>query len=163
MFSDFARPRPSCRTPSGLPHVRSRSAFTLIEVMIAATVMALAITTSITTMQSGFAALDSARKITLAGQIMQSELEKIRLEDWTRVSGYTGSANITAAATGTFATSAAILRSFTITRQVSEVHTDMLRITLTTQWRTHDGRDASRSYTTYYGKNGLYDYFYNSY
>lgn len=39
--------------------------------MVASTVMALAITTAITTMQQAFLALDSARNITLAGQILQ--------------------------------------------------------------------------------------------
>ena len=48
-----------------------RGGFTIVEVMAAAVVMALAITTSITTLQRGFLALDSARNLTMAGQILQ--------------------------------------------------------------------------------------------
>lgn len=142
---------------------RSPAAFTLLEVMIAATILALAITTSITTLQRGFAALDSARKITLAGQLMQSELEKLRLEDWSRVSAYPATQDITGTIEAAFSASAAITHSFRLTRRVDDIHDGMKQITLTTTWTTHDGRPVARSYSTYYGRNGLYDYFYNSF
>jgi hypothetical protein len=38
----------------------------------------------------------------------------------------------------------------------------MRRIKLTVTWRNYDGRYLSRSYTAYYGQNGLYDYYFNS-
>jgi Tfp pilus assembly protein PilV len=139
------------------------SGYTILETMFGATVMVLAITTSITTMQRAFLALDCARKITLAGQIMQGEFEKMRLEDWSVITGYPSSADVTASAKANFSTSSAIINTFTINRTVSDVHTDMKLITLTTTWKGYDGRVHSRSYSTYYGKNGLYDYFYNSY
>lgn len=142
---------------------RSQRGFTILEVMLAAFVMVLAITTSIIAMQRAFCGLDIARKITLAGQVMQSELEKIRLEDWAAIAAYPASTDITAAAAASFGASGAIANSFTLNRAVADVHTDMRQITLTTTWRTIDGRSMSRSYTTYYGRNGLYDYFYNSY
>lgn len=53
--------------------------------MFAAGVMALTITTSITTMQSALLALDSARNITIAGQIIQGELERMRRKNWAEV------------------------------------------------------------------------------
>jgi Tfp pilus assembly protein PilV len=139
-----------------------RRGFTIAEVMIAAGVMALAITTSITTMQRAFLALDSARNITLAGQIMQSEFEKIRLKDWTTVSTYPA-AETTLTIDPAFTSDPAIGNRFTLTRTVTEVHTDMKEITLTISWRGYDARPLSRYYKTYYGKNGLYDFFYNSY
>ena len=130
--------------------------------MMAAAIMSLAIATSITTMQRAFLALDTARNVTLAGQIMQSELEKMRLKDWTTVSGYdTGPTTLTIDTS--FTSNAAIGSRFTLTRQVATVHTDMRQITFTVSWHSYDARALSRSYTTYYGKNGLYDYFYNSY
>ncbi len=140
---------------------RGPRAFTIVEVMIAAGVMALVITSSITTMQSAFLALDSARNITSAGQIMQSELEKMRLKDWTTVSAY--AAGPTAVTIdSSFTSNPAIGSRFTLTRTVADVHTDMKSITLTIAWKSYDGRPFSRSYQTYYGRNGLYDYFYNS-
>src|SRR5690606_20485777 len=59
--------------------------FTVVEVMIAAFVMVFGITSAILVMQSGFRALDTARKTTLASQIMQSEMERIRMLSWSRI------------------------------------------------------------------------------
>jgi Tfp pilus assembly protein PilV len=153
------KPAPLAEHPGSRRPARG---FTIAEVMFAAAVMALAITTAITTMQSAFLALDSARNITLAGQIMQSELERMRLKDWPTVSGYPAGPSALTIDTS-FTGSATINERFTLSRSVAEVHADMKQITMTIVWRGYDGREQSRSYTTYYGKNGLYDFFYNSY
>jgi type II secretory pathway pseudopilin PulG len=154
---------PCRRLSSQRSGYKSSSGFTILEVAFAGAVLALAITTSLTAMQRAFGALDTARKITLAGQIMQSQLERMRLENWATIASYTGTTDITGTIESNFASSAAITRTFTLSRTVSEVHTGMKQIVLTTTWTTHDGRALSRSYTTYYGKHGLYDYFYNSF
>jgi hypothetical protein len=130
--------------------------------MVAAGVMAIVLASSVTTMQSAFLALDAARNVTSAGQIMQSEFEKMRLKDWATISAYTaGPVEVTI--DSSFTSNPAIGNRFTLTRSVAEVHTDMKSITLTIAWKSYDGRPYSRSYQTYYGRNGLYDYFYNSY
>ena len=135
---------------------------------MAATVMALAISTSILVMQRGFSSLDSSRCISYASQIMQSEMEKMRLTQW---------GNGTAAGNGTTGVTAypAILTTLTIDssftstgdvgsrmtlkRIAEDVHTGMIKVTLTISWTTSDMHTLSRSYITYYGKNGLYDFF----
>jgi Tfp pilus assembly protein PilV len=137
--------------------VRSKTGFTIAEVMMAAAVMALAITTAITTMQRGFIALDAARGTSYAAQIMQTEMEKIRLQNWTTVSAYSSSAT-TLTIDPSFTGNAYIGTRYTLTRTATTVHTDMLQITLTISWHTFDGRTETRSCSTYYGKNGLYDY-----
>ena len=141
---------------------RCRRAFTIAEVMIAAGVMALAITTSITTMQSAFLALDSARNVTLAGQIMQGEFEKMRLKDWNTIAAYPLSAT-TLTIDSAFTSNAAIGNRFTLKRSVRNLNDDLKEITLTINWSGYNGQSFSRFYKTYYGRNGLYDYFYNSY
>ena len=139
-----------------------RRGFTIAEVMVAASVMALAITTAITTMQSAFLALDSARNITLAGQMMQGEFEKMRLKDWATISTYAAGPT-TLTIDPTFTSNAAIGDRFTLQRTVADVNADIKQITLTITWNGYDARPHSRFYTTYYGRNGLYDFFYNSY
>ncbi len=139
-----------------------RRGFTIAEVMVAASVMALAISTAITTMQSAFLALDSARNITLAGQMMQGEFEKMRLKDWATISTYAAGPT-TLTIDPTFTSNAAIGHRFTLQRTVADVNADMKQITLTITWNGYDARPHSRFYTTYYGRNGLYDFFYNSY
>jgi Tfp pilus assembly protein PilV len=150
--------------PSGqsLPGRRARqSGFTIVEVMMAAIIMAFAITTSITTMQRGFLSLDTARNITIAGQIMQSEFEKMRLLPWTTVDAFAASTpNLTV--DSSFTSNTYIGNRFTMDRTVTLVRTGMKQITLTVSWRSYDGRTISRNYSSYYGQNGLYDYFYNS-
>src|SRR4051794_12592843 len=79
---------------------RHRAAgFTIFEVMAAAIVMAFAIATSITTLQRGYRTIDLARSTTIAGQILQSVMEDIRLQTWAQL----GAAE-TAAGTGVAAT-----------------------------------------------------------
>lgn len=141
---------------------RKAAGFTIVEVMMAAIVMAFAITTSITTMQRGFLAVDTARSITIAGQIMQSEFEKMRLVPWTTVDAYAINEDTPVTVDVSFTSNAFIGTRFTMTRRVTVVRTGMKQITLTSTWRSIDGRDISRSYSSYYGQNGLYDYFYNS-
>src|SRR5687767_1372146 len=63
-----------------------RGGFTIIEVTMATFVMAFGIATSIIALQTGFRALDVARDSTLASQIMQSEIERLRLWPWNNTS-----------------------------------------------------------------------------
>lgn len=144
------------------PHRGNRRGFTIFEVGLAAAVMAFAIASSITVMQRAFLALDTARTITYAAQIMQNELEKMRLLNWATVGAYSSTAT-NVAISSTF-TSTSIGTRFTgMTRTATPIRTGpnagMMEITLTVTWRTMDGRTLSRSQKTYYGQNGLYDYF----
>jgi hypothetical protein len=147
---------------------RKQEGFTILEIVIATFVLTLAIGTSLTVLGRGFASLDSARCFSTASQIMQSELEKMRLTQWgngTTVG--TGTSGVTAYPAGPtpltintnfFALGSAGTR-MSLTRTVADVHPGMLKITLTIEWDSHDGQALSRSYSTYYGKNGLYDFF----
>src|SRR4051812_26671475 len=141
---------------------RDRRAFTIFEVGIAAAVMAFAIATSITVMQRAFLALDTARNITYDAQIMQNELEKMRLLNWATVGAYSSSPTAVAISS-TFTSTSIGARFIGMTRTATTVHSGtnagMMKITLTVSWKSYDGRTLSRSYTTYYGQNGMYDYF----
>jgi Tfp pilus assembly protein PilV len=155
--------QPAPLSPSGRARRPRTAGFTIVEVMMAAMVMAFAITTSITTMQRGFLSLDTARNITIAGQIMQSEFEKMRLVPWTTVDAYDATgAEVDLAVDTSFSSNTFIGTRFTMTRRVDLIRSGMKQITLTVTWRSYDGRRISRSYSSYYGQNGLYDYFYNS-
>src|SRR5512133_1296296 len=114
-----------------------RGGFTIAEVMMAAAIMALAISTSITTMQRAFLALDSARNVTLASHIMQSELERMRLKSWDTINTYLSTpTNIALDASFTAATG----NRFSLTRTATNVRNGMKRITFTVTWRGYDGR-----------------------
>ena len=121
-------------------------------------VFALVLTTSITTMQRAFVNLDSARNLETACRILQCEMEKQRLLDWAQVSDNAYQPTVDAS----FTRNPAVAGRFSLTRTVAPVPNrsdKVLQITLTAAWRTFDGRLHQRTYTTYYGKDGLYAYF----
>lgn len=134
--------------------------------MVAGFVLTFAITTAITVMQRGFLSLDTARNITIAGQIMQSEFEKMRLRDWSVIGAYAVDTPTAVTVDASFTSNSFIGTRFGMVRTVTEIPTTtgigMRQVTLTVTWQNYDGRTVSRSYTSYYGQNGLYDYFYNS-
>jgi two-component system response regulator DevR len=136
-----------------------RGGFTLAEVMLAAVILAFGITTAITTLQRGLQAIDTARNYTYAAQLMQGELESLRLKNWTQLEQlqHAGPTTVTpdpAASSGRTA--------FTCVRTVNPLKADMKEILLISTWRGYDGRAHTARLITRYGKSGLYDYFYTA-
>ena len=60
----------------------AKRGFTLIEVMMATFVLVLIFLSTLAAIQQGFSMLDTARNTTLAGQVIQSEIEDLRLRPW---------------------------------------------------------------------------------
>ena len=150
--------------PSHTIHPRSRGrrhlgadGFTLVEVTCAAFVMLFAIASSVVAMQFGFRSIDMARGTTVASQILQSEIENVRLLAWEDIIllspqeelDYTGSVEEEIAK-----------RLIRVERTVQAVGgaTDMREITITATWKTTDGITHTRSTSTRYCRNGLNDF-----
>lgn len=158
------------------PSARARRAFTLVEVMFSSFVLVFGIASAIIVLQSGFKAIDNARSTTIASQIMQSELERIRLLPWD-TSTLDAEGNLKQAIiripdkeeidpnslfpAGTTATQ--IGTRFTVVRTSEDVAGrvgEMKTITIFVTWRGIDGITRTRTSSTQYAKNGLYDYYY---
>jgi type II secretory pathway pseudopilin PulG len=150
---------------------RAPAGFTLVEVLMATFVMLFAISSSILVMQSGFRSLDTARKTTLAAQIMQSEMERMRMLSWSRVEALIGPepAKIDIATIFPQNTSAEIQlfnemdRTFTRTRTATYLpgsDNEIIKIDIAVSWRGIDGVLHERTSSTRYCKNGLYNYYY---
>jgi Tfp pilus assembly protein PilV len=138
---------------------RDRRGFTIPEVAMAVFVMAFGIASSIIAMQTGFRYLDIARGNTLASQIMQSEIERVRLLSWSAIATLPASATVDLSSM--FTTDPSLAARFALTRSVTDDATrDARYITLTVSWKTYDGQTHTRSFTTLYARNGLYDYYY---
>lgn len=137
-----------------------------------ALVMLLAVSTSIMVLQRGYQSLDDARNTTLATQVLQSLMEDLRLKNWTQVNelqaassnGVSGNVTIDSSFTGYSTTAAAMLSDFTCTRTVADVsgQSNMKLLTLAVTWVGYNGTSHSLSFSSYYGKSGLYDYFYTT-
>lgn len=143
---------------------------------MATAVMALGIATSIIAMQQGFKFLDVARGTTLASQIIQSEIERIRMLSWANVSAMaTATDTVAPIPSGSpagvemfdgntyFSSVSSLAGDYIITRTTRldpSRSSDVALITVSVQWRTFDGRLQSRRFQMKYVKNGLYDYLY---
>lgn len=128
-----------------------QNAFTLVEVFFAAGLMLVGVVGMIQALTIGSEMLDVARKQTLAEQIIQSEIDKVRMNSWTTINALPASATIT------INTSLqTVCAGFTCTRTATNVKTDMLKVKFTVTWTGNTGRSYTRSGETYLGKNGLH-------
>lgn len=141
--------------------INSQTAFTILEVAMASFIMAFGIATSVVAMQSGFRHLDLARGTTLASQIIQSEMERLRLMSWSGITALAATATFDG---GTFfSTSSDVVGRFTVTRTRTadpDRPTEAMNLAVSVTWSTYDGRSHTRSFNSIYAKNGLYDYYY---
>ncbi len=143
----------------------ARRGFTLIEVVMATFVMAVGISASIVSLQFGFKALDNARNTTLASQIIQSEMERVRLLNWTAVSALNerSQLDVSALFPADDVTADQIESRFSAVRATADVADragEMKEITVTVTWKGIDGVIHTRTTSTRYAKDGLNDYYY---
>lgn len=135
---------------------------------MAAFVMAFGIATSIIAMQMGFKSVDVARGTTLASQILQSEMERLRMMAWSNTTAAVDSitelpASETFDGSTYFSSNPAVANRYRITRTMTPDPTrpdDVVHITISVTWTSFDGRAHRRSFQSIYAKNGLYDYYY---
>jgi prepilin-type N-terminal cleavage/methylation domain-containing protein len=138
-----------------------RRGFTILEVMMATFVMGLGIATSIVAMQSGFRHLDLARGTTIASQIIQSEMERIRMMSWTKVSELPPTHSFDGG--DFFSGNSKVRDKYTVTRTCTPDPArplDIMNLSISVRWQTYDGRWHTRSFSALYARNGLYDYLY---
>lgn len=137
---------------------RSITAFTLVEVMVASSVLILAIVSALTTLQFGFRSLDAARNLPKASQIMQTELENLRLRNWDQLQALQDAKETAVTVDPRLAGSTA----FACNREIRDIRIHLKEIAVTTTWKGLDGRPREARLITRYGKNGLNDYFYTA-
>jgi Tfp pilus assembly protein PilV len=147
------------------PSKPSLRGFTLVEVMMAATMMLAGIVGMMHVITTGSEMLDAARKQTIATQIMHGEIERIRVSDWTQISALAAShptqlgyAETSAGRVVQWVTNATQIPadSFKFSRTISNVRPDLKQISYSVEWVGNTGRPYTRSTSTYVGKNGLY-------
>jgi len=142
-----------------------RKAFTILEVMLAASILVVVFFGMIQAITSGSEILDFSRKQTIAAQIIRGQIDSIRLSDYTTVFGYIAAdANPTPAdvdgtslaLTGT--SFSGIAQRFTCKRKATLEQTNLIKVTFKVTWTNNTF--AMRSYhlngSTYVGKNGSY-------
>lgn len=138
--------------------MRSIGGYTLVEVAVAAGILALTVASSILAMRVGFSMIESARDNTLASQILQSEMENLRLKSWGQLEDLSnGSFQIEEAFIGTTAD------RFLCERVLNEVRPGLMEVILRVEWKSGDGRTVTREYSSYFSEGGLNDYYYRTF
>jgi len=130
--------------------------------MIAASVMVLVLCSSIGTLAFGYRILENARLTTLAGQVLQSEMETLRLKNWTQISALPTPEAFTADSTIVTAD----FKKLTCVRTIANAPTGsgtIKKITLEVSWTSMGGATVTRRYMSYFAENGLNDYYYRTF
>lgn len=157
--------------------LKSPGGFTIMEVALAATVLALTLVGMIQVIESGAEMLDLSRKQTIAAQILQDEIDQLRLMTWPQVTNLMAQPMpLDISGDSTFTTFAGQLNPgtveiypaftnfpFTGTENVIVIEPPqpsanpplLLQVTYTVKWTSGTGHQYIRTSTTYVGKNGL--------
>ncbi len=128
---------------------------------MASFVMLFGLASSIVTLKSGFRDIDLARGTTIAAQVMQSEMERLRLMNWAAI--YALPATETFDGATNFSTSPKLAGKYTVIRTATADTTrptEVKNIMISVTWKSSDQISHTRSITAIYAKNGLYDYYY---
>jgi prepilin-type N-terminal cleavage/methylation domain-containing protein len=136
---------------------RKNDGFTLVEMIVASLVLAMVFISSISALTYGFKLMENARFNTLASQVIQSEIETLRLNNWLQLNTLPAHEAITIPS----GLASAAFNRFAGWRTVSSViRTDTKLIIVGVQWTASSGQVHARRYTTYMTKDGLNDYYY---
>jgi prepilin-type N-terminal cleavage/methylation domain-containing protein len=150
------------RNPPLSPAARSRSrrAYTLIEVMVALMVLGLTIASTIMALRSGFSMIETARDQTMVSQILQSEIETLRLKNWKELSLLPSEQVFVIESD--FDTNVA--SRFRCVRRIRDARAgaQVKIVELQATWRTSNGVERELTYKTRISRMGLNDYYYRS-
>ena len=162
------RNSPSAILPGPSPTGRrARRGMTIPEVMITACVLGFVIISSLGSLSQAYSFMRHARTITLAGQVVQSVMEDLRLKNYSAITAYAAQSqpvNFTSTlATEGFASN--FTAGFTVSGDFSTVvassstQLGKIKVTLTVNW-TEQSSSFSRKLISTFGEKGLSDYFY---
>jgi len=138
-----------------------KKAFTLVELMIALVIFAIVIASGFACVKMGLTLVDNSRHHTRAGQIMQSEIERIRSLPWgSSIEPGTLLALPTAetAITLNDEYAQANYANYELKRTITNGVGDSRKITLVVTWTDIGRMTHAKTYVTLYTKGGLYDY-----
>ena len=140
---------------------------TISEVLIAATLLAFVVMTSLTALSQAYGFTRHARMVTLAGQIGQSVMEDLRLRNFSSIKTYAAQSQPVSFSSifaserfaSNFTTGFDASGSFTTLIASGPSTPGKIAVTITVTW-SERGSNFSRSLITYFGEQGLSDYIY---
>ena len=131
------------------PALSLSKGFTIVEVMMASVILVVGFVGMIQAITLGSEMLATARRQTLAAQILDHEIGRLRLKDWTYISALTSSASATyssdQASINTAIAASGV--SFTLSSTVSTITTDLREVAFTVTW-TKSGTNTAATTPT---------------
>lgn len=131
--------------------------FTLVEVMISMVLLAIVLSGAFSTYILGIRMMSDFREEVRATQIIQSEIERLRTQNFTQLGTYLGENEFTSK--GEFINE--FSDAYTARRTVSSISGgSQYLVSIRVQWTSQSGRQQTRWFNTVFTKDGLNDYYY---
>lgn len=125
--------------------------------MAATCVLMLGLGGTVMTVKSSLETINHSRHLGVASQVMQSEIERLRLRSWAQLQAIQDSGDPTVpvpALAGSV--------NLTCTRQIRDLRDGLKEIVIEARWGGARERAHSARLVTRYARNGLNDYFYTT-
>ena len=130
--------------------------YTLIEIMVAATIFAAVFSGVMIGVSNGFSMIDKARHHTRVSQLLQSEMETLRTNSWADLEKLPAEVEINP----DVQFGQDYFENYTVKRVIQDIGTVRKLVTVSASWVDRSGRAETRSYSTIFTKEGLNDYYY---
>ena len=136
----------------------AKGGFSLTEIMMSMLVLGMVVASTITALRSGFTMIQLARDNTMAAQILQSEMENLRMMGWGELNALEEEESFEI---GMDFDSRIADRYHTVRRVTADNdRIGMMEVELEIQWVTTGGAEHNRVYRTLFSREGLNDYYY---
>jgi len=153
--------------PAHRGSLRRHRGATIIEVVIAATLLSFIILGALVAISRGMTMTHHARMITLSGQVLQSAIEDLRLQNYTVIAGYAAQSQpvdftpsiTTELLSSNFTQSMSLEARFTTLHASTTTELGLIAAEITIHW-TEAGVPFTRSARTSFSEKGLSDYIY---
>jgi len=125
--------------------------------MAASCILMIGLGGTVLTVKNSLSTISHARHLGVASQSMQSEIERLRLRNWSQLQALQDSGDTTVDLPSLPPGS-----TLSCSRLITDLRPGLKQITLEARWGGSGGRAHSARLVTRYARSGLNDYFYTS-
>lgn len=145
----------------------SRSGFTLVEATVAAAIVIAFFAGVFACLTQSFRFIESARDLNRVAQILQSEMEDLRMRSWAELETmYQANVDRDLPFTPRSEFTSQYGIRYTCTRTMSlrsDRNDSQIEVVLASEWTDRAGAKHRKYYVSYFTKNGLNDYYYRTF
>ena len=135
--------------------LRNKAGSSLVEVMAGAMILGLVFGGAFTGVREGFTVMSNSRSTTRASQILQSEMENLRVMSWNDLVDLPAQSEFVPQTDF----GSGFISQYTCTRSITDRKADQKEVVLRISWTDDKGISKSKQYLTFFSKGGLNDYY----